>query len=47
MKIRPGTIVMACVVVALLATGVAFGFYLRQEKIDRAPEEWTMFVSVQ
>ncbi|MDR1421939.1 MAG: hypothetical protein LBI64_03635 [Coriobacteriales bacterium] len=33
MKIRPGTVVMACVVVALLATGIAFGFYLKQERI--------------
>jgi hypothetical protein len=43
MKIRPGTIVMACVVVALLATGIAFGFYLKQEKANRAPEEWAVF----
>jgi hypothetical protein len=34
---------MACVVVVLLATGVASGFYLKQERIDRAPEEWAFF----
>jgi hypothetical protein len=34
---------MACVVVALLATGVAFGFYLKQEKANRAPDEWAFF----
>ncbi|MDR1421938.1 MAG: hypothetical protein LBI64_03630 [Coriobacteriales bacterium] len=43
MKIRPGTVVMSCVVVAILAAGVAFGFYLKQERIDRAPDEWAFF----
>jgi hypothetical protein len=43
MKIRPGTIVMSCILVVILASGVAFGFYLRQERIDRAPEEWAFF----
>jgi hypothetical protein len=43
MKIRPSTIVMSCILVVILASGVAFGFYLKQERIDRAPEEWAFF----